>query len=170
MSTPIMKFGAKLVTAALTTVTIDFNVDEVAGTPADFPAGYVIAIVGTPDWATSVRVSNTTVAEAVFTFGTAAPAYGGVLLWIAIGRYLDSIEVTDADDFGYPDLNGTYFKTSEQVNGRDVWYCDDIEEGAYIKWDSGTSKWRMYKGAQWYYTNDSTDDPPPGTGWEGIPL
>jgi len=87
-SQPILKCGVKSVGAGATTVTITFASDELSGVPASFPAGYTVAVTGTPDWATSVRISTAPDVDGVtFTFGTAADAvYGGTLYWNAIGR------------------------------------------------------------------------------------
>lgn len=83
----ITKFGQKAVGAGLTLVTITFASDESSNAPAAFPTGSIVSVTGSPDWATSVRVSSApTVNSVEFTFGTAVGIYGGILYWQAIGR------------------------------------------------------------------------------------
>jgi len=86
----LMKIGSKVVGACETSVTITFSSDaENETTPAAFPTGYTVIVVGVPDWATSVRISTAPTATTVtFTFGTATGTGGGILFWQAIGYKL----------------------------------------------------------------------------------
>jgi len=92
MSVPITKGGVKTVAAGATNVTITFATDDqLAGTPLAFPTGYTVVVTcvvqkTTNSWATSIQLDDAPSLTSVqVNFGTAAPAYGGNLHWLAQG-------------------------------------------------------------------------------------
>lgn len=82
----IIKCGVKTVSGTDATITFSSDANNET-TPAAFPSGYTVIIVGVPEWETSWYVSAAPSETAVtFTFGVGGGQYTGEkFYWQAIG-------------------------------------------------------------------------------------